>query len=193
MSKSSPAAKFPIRTLVYVGIFAALIAVCAQIAIPMPIGVNITLQTLAVMLAGAMLGPKWGFFAALVYVLLGAVGAPVFSLMQGGLGVILGPPGGFIMSFPIMAALVGFGTKRAAACQSMVRHIWFYGGMVLSIVVNFICGMLFFMLVTGNAYYAAFFAVVVPFLPGAFLDIVAVTLLVAAVKKLPYALRFDSF
>ncbi|MCL2171961.1 MAG: biotin transporter BioY, partial [Defluviitaleaceae bacterium] len=66
--------RIKIRELCHIGIFVALIAVCAQIAIPLPGGVPITLQAWAISLAGLVLGAKNGAMAALVYVLLGAAG-----------------------------------------------------------------------------------------------------------------------
>lgn len=92
--------------------FAAVLAVMSQIAIPMPSGVPMTLQTFAVALAGAVLGWKLGALSALVYLLLGAAGVPVFSGMSGGLGVLLGKTGGFIFGFIFMALLCGLGAAQ---------------------------------------------------------------------------------
>ena len=90
------------KSIILVGMFAAVLAVMSQIAIPMPSGVPMTLQTFAVALAGAVLGWKLGALSALVYLLLGAAGVPVFSGMSGGLGVLLGKTGGFIFGFIFM-------------------------------------------------------------------------------------------
>jgi biotin transport system substrate-specific component len=85
---------------------AAVTAVAAQIAIPIP-PVPFTLQVLAVILSGLLLGPRYGALAQGVYVLVGAVGVPVFSEFSGGLGVVLGPSGGYLVSYPIAAAVAG--------------------------------------------------------------------------------------
>ena len=79
-------------------LFAALLAICAWICIPMP-GIVITLQSFAMALALLYLGGKWGCLSILLYLCLGAVGLPVFSGMQGGIGVLLGPNGGFLWGF----------------------------------------------------------------------------------------------
>ena len=71
------------RQLCYTALFAALTAVCSQIAIPTPWQIPISLATLAVFLSGALLGAKWGTAAQLVYLLLGMVGAPVFAGFRG--------------------------------------------------------------------------------------------------------------
>ena len=74
------------RSIVITGMFAAVIAVLAQVALPMSSGVPVTLQTFAIALTGVVLGAKLGMAAAGVYILLGAVGVPVFSGFAGGLG-----------------------------------------------------------------------------------------------------------
>jgi len=94
---------FTTRELVFTAVFAALIAVCSWISIPT--AVPFTLQTFAVYCALEFLGGRNGFFAVLVYILLGAVGVPVFSGFSGGLGVILGTTGGYIIGFLANAAV----------------------------------------------------------------------------------------
>ena len=103
---------FTVRELCYISIFVAIISICAQIQIPMPHGVPMTLQTFAIMLAGVVLGAKNGTVAALIYILLGAFGAPVFSSFSGGLGIVFGRTGGFILSFPLLALAAGIGASK---------------------------------------------------------------------------------
>ena len=99
------------KEMVLIGMFAAIIAVLSQIAVPLPTKVPVTLQTFAIALAGYFLGLKGGTLSALIYVILGAVGLPVFSGWSGGLGIITGFTGGFIYGFIPMAALCGLGAK----------------------------------------------------------------------------------
>ena len=78
--------KLQVRDLAYTGLFAALMAVCAWISIPVPPPlIPFTLQTMGVFLAVGLLGGKRGTIAVLVYILLGAVGAPVFAGFRGGI------------------------------------------------------------------------------------------------------------
>jgi biotin transport system substrate-specific component len=100
----------PSRDIALVAAFAALISASAYVgAIPVgSAGVPITLQTLTVMLAGCILGPVRGFSAVTLYLALGAVGLPVFAEHSSGIGVFTGPSGGYLLSFPIAAALGGF-------------------------------------------------------------------------------------
>jgi biotin transport system substrate-specific component len=93
--------------------FAALIAVCALLpAIPTGTPVPITLQTFAVLLAGACLGARRGFLAVVLYVVVGAAGLPVFSGGASGLPVLVGPSAGYLLGFPLAAALTGFLVER---------------------------------------------------------------------------------
>ena len=147
---------FSTRTLCYVGIFTAIIAACAQIVIPQPGGVPFTLQAWAVALGGLVLGPKNGALAALVYVLLGAAGAPVFAAFTGGLGVIMRPTGGFILSFPIMALLAGLVAQK--------KLPWQWLGLAAGSLVNWTAGLLWFNGVTGLGLEVSFGYAVAPFI-----------------------------
>ena len=119
---------YNIRHLCLISLFSALIVIMAQISIPMPIGVPITMQTFAVTIAGIILGSKKGFTATLIYILLGAIGLPVFANFTGGWQSITGPTSGFILSFPLMAYIIGLGTEHRQKfhfCYSLGR-IRFY-------------------------------------------------------------------
>jgi biotin transport system substrate-specific component len=92
---------------------AAVTAVSAQIAIPLQ-PVPFTLQVLAVIFCGLLLGARVGALAQAIYVLVGAVGVPVFSNFTGGLGHVLGPTGGYLISYPIAAAVAGIAANTVA-------------------------------------------------------------------------------
>jgi len=90
-------------------VFAALTGAMAYVSFPNPVSpVEVTLQVLGVFLAGLYLGPVWGGLSLSLYVVAGAVGAPVFSGGGSGLGALLGPTGGYLLSYPFAAALTGF-------------------------------------------------------------------------------------
>ena len=95
------------KTIVMIGMFAAVLAVLSQISIPMPSGVPVTLQTFAVALTGFILGWKYGAISVGIYILLGTVGVPVFSNFSGGLGALFGKTGGFIWGFLFLAGFCG--------------------------------------------------------------------------------------
>ncbi|WP_312440793.1 biotin transporter BioY [Lacrimispora sp.] len=115
-TKTSSAAKHRISTkeLVLTGMFAAVLAVISQISIPLPTGVPITIQIFGVALIGTVLGWRLGFLATLIYILLGAVGLPVFSNFRGGLQSLLGLTGGYIWGWLIMVVLCGIRPKTGS-------------------------------------------------------------------------------
>ncbi len=106
----------PLGRLVTVGVMAAVLAVLSQIAIPLP-AMPLTLQTFGVALCGCLLGWRSGALAVAVYILLGAVGVPVFTGFSGGVSVLVGTTGGFIWGFLPMAALCGVG--RDVRCRPL--------------------------------------------------------------------------
>lgn len=95
--------RFRTIDMAYIALFAVLITVCAWIAVPF--AVPFTFQTFAIFFTLATLGGRRGLYAVGVYLLLGAVGLPVFTGFQGGLGILLGTTGGYIIGF-LMSALV---------------------------------------------------------------------------------------
>lgn len=107
--------------LAYIAIFAVLIAICSWISIPMT--VPFTLQTFGVFMAVGVLGGKRGSLAVLVYILLGAIGVPVFAGFSGGLGILLNNTGGYIIGF-LFSALVMWAMESLweKACYSDSFH-----------------------------------------------------------------------
>lgn len=134
------AAKMRTRDIAYIAVFTALTAVCSWISIPTAI--PFTLQTMAVFLAVGLLGGKRGTIAVTAYVLLGAVGAPVFANFSGGVGILLGQTGGYILGF-IGSALVMWAMERLLG-----DRVWVLGaGMVLGMLVCYAFGTAWFMVV----------------------------------------------
>ena len=100
------------KNLVLCAVCAAITCVLAPLSIPLAGGVPISLATFAVMLAGVLLGGSLGALSQLIYVLLGAVGLPVFAGWTGGLGNVLGMTGGFIIGYIPCAWLTGLIYKK---------------------------------------------------------------------------------
>jgi biotin transport system substrate-specific component len=107
-----------LRKMVFASLFAALTAAGAYIQVPIPFSpVAVTLQVFFVLLAGSMLKSKWGSLSMIVYTLLGIVGLPVFSGGSSGLGVLLGPTGGYIFGFIVAAFLIGKLAEKAERAE----------------------------------------------------------------------------
>lgn len=100
--------KEKLRGMVFAALFAAMTGAVAWFKIPLPFTpVPITLQTLMVLLSGAMLGSYYGSLAMIIYLILGAIGLPVFAGGSSGFGALFGPTGGYLFSYPIAAFIIG--------------------------------------------------------------------------------------
>ncbi len=117
--------------LALVGTFAALVAVCSLIAVRIPIvAVPVTLQTFAVLLAGAVLGARRGAFAVLLYLAVGLAGLPVFAEAKGGPAVLASFSAGYLLAFPLAALVVGLVAERAVRQGGVRRALLLAGGAV---------------------------------------------------------------
>lgn len=101
--------KVTITDIVYISLSIAVMAICSWISVPLT--VPVTLQTFAVFAIVGLLGLKRGTLAVLLYILLGAIGIPVFAGFTGGFGILIGNTGGYIIGFILSALVVGFITK----------------------------------------------------------------------------------
>lgn len=147
------------RMLVYCAVFAALIAVCAWIAIP--IGpVPISLATFAVMMCGLVLGWKYGVIAVAVYILLGLAGAPVFAGFKAA-SALMGPTGGYIVGYLPYALLAGLPLPRLQ--ESFPGRCLL---LALGTIACYALGTGWFMASTGRTLCESMGLCVIPFLPG---------------------------
>lgn len=126
--------------LVYIGVFAVLMAVCSWISIPT--AVPFTLQTFGVFMAVGVLGGKKGTASVGLYLLLGILGVPVFAGMTGGIGVLLGTTGGYIIGF-FFSALVMWAMEKLPGKKSVIQVI----SMITGLLVCYTFGTLWFMMV----------------------------------------------
>jgi len=111
-----------LKMMTRAALMAAFTAVAAQITIPIE-PVPFTFQVLAVVLTGFLLGPRFGALAQAIYVLLGAIGVPVFAGFKGGLGILFGDTGGYLLAYPIAAAIAGFAAHSAVNAPRR-RALW---------------------------------------------------------------------
>lgn len=101
-----------IQNMALIGMFTAILSVLTQISFQLPGGIPMTLQTFAIALLAIVLGPKLGSISVLVYILVGSVGFPVFANFKGGVGVLFGPTGGYLIGFIFMAFITGLGKGK---------------------------------------------------------------------------------
>lgn len=168
------------RRLIEIGLGALLVAVAAQVAVPVPFSpVPMTLQPLAVLLVGGLLGAGGGLAALTTYLALGLLGLPVFAGGSSGVVHLLGPTGGYLLAFPLAAALTGALTSRDAgvlrtllACAVAMAVIHAGGVAQLALL--------------GGSPAAAFRVGFVPFLTG---DLVKVGLAAALILALRSRVR----
>ncbi len=133
-------AKLTTLDMVTIAFFAVLIAVCAWISLPA--AVPFTLQTFGVLCALGLLGGRKSTLAILVYLLLGAIGIPVFSGFRGGLGVLLGTTGGYLLGF-LCAALLYWLITALLGDKPWTR----IAGMLAGLVIAYVFGTAWFMVV----------------------------------------------
>ena len=130
-----PQQEISLRGMTYASMFGALTALGAFIMIPLP-PVPVTLQTLFVDLAGALLGGYLGAMSQVVYILLGVVGLPIFAGGKAGAGVLIGPTGGYLFGFVAGAFVIG----KLTAMREKPGMVWLIGSMSLGIAVVYALG-----------------------------------------------------
>ncbi len=156
-----------------------------------------TLQTFIIPVAGIVLGSKRGFTSALIYVLLGAIGIPVFTGLTGGFGVVMGVTGGFIISFPFIALSAGLFDELAVKLSSdktgnkkaFTYYIIVLLGIVIGNLLNYGIGTIWYMAMTHNTLAAALAGCVIPFIPTTILKNILVLILGPALKHTLYQAR----
>ena len=164
--------KSSVRTITHISPCVAVLAVMSMITIPTG-AVPITLQTFAVALTGAFLGAKRGSIAVLVYVLIGAVGVPVFSGFQGGAGVLFGYSGGFIWGFFPLAFLCGtLRTNRAKIPLGL-----------MGVLICHFLGVLQYTAVSGVGLFTSIFTVSLPYLLKDFAFVIAAIYVARILRK----------
>ena len=175
-----------VRDMTYISLFAVIIGVCSWLSIPA--SVPFTMQTFAVFAAVGVLGGRRGTLAVLVYLLLGAVGLPVFSGFAGGPGVLLGATGGYILGF-LLSALAMWAMEAVLGRKTWVLAI----SMVLGLLICYAFGTLWFMTVYARnsgpiGLMAALSLCVFPFILP---DLLKIALALALSKRLSKALNLD--
>jgi biotin transport system substrate-specific component len=162
--------------ITHMALFAALMGAFAYVSFPYPLSpAPVTLQVLGVFLAGIFLGPVWGAAAMALYLVAGAVGAPVFAGGSAGFGVLLSPSGGYLLSYPIAAAVIGFLVHRGLDVRDPrgVSLPLLGGAMVGGTAIIYAMGIVGLMVALGLGPVEAFVSGAAVFLPAEAVKIVA--------------------
>lgn len=128
------------RDIVYMSVFTAMISICSWISIPASI--PFTLQTMGVFTTVGLLGGKRGTLTVLTYILLGAIGIPVFAGLTGGISVLLGTTGGYIIGF-LLSALLMWGIETIMGRNQIVLAF----SMIAGLIVCYVFGTAWFMMI----------------------------------------------
>jgi biotin transport system substrate-specific component len=164
------------KTLVYIAVSAAILCVFSPWSIPIGL-VPLSLATFAVYLIGAVSGHKKGSISILIFLLIGAVGVPVFSNFQGGLPKLIGPTGGYLIGYLPCGFISGL------LVDKLNGRKWAYPlGMLLGTIILYLMGTAWFVYVTDYTFVAALAVCVLPFLIGDAIKILVASLTAIAVR-----------
>ncbi len=188
------------RAAALVGMMAAVLAVLSWVSLPLPFTpVPLTLQTLGVLLTGALLGPRYGVLATAVYLSLGFVGVPVFHGGTGGPGILFGPTGGFLWGFLPAAFIVGWFARSATRGRSAQQGPWGAHGIILTATglalasaAIYLVGLPWLSAVTGLGVRETIVAGLLPYLPGDLLKATAAFLLIRSLQPVMTPARLSS-
>ena len=171
-----------IKNVIIIGINVCILTVCSWIKIPFVI--PITLQTLGVYLICGIYDFKISFTSLIIYIILGLLGLPVFSSFQGGVGIILGPTGGYILSFIFVPLILEFFRKFLNSNEFILLGL----SLLLSQIVIYLIGTLWFVFVyleSNNEYtfMSALITTVLPFLIFDIIKMIVSNIVIIRIKK----------
>jgi biotin transport system substrate-specific component len=173
-----------VAQLALAGLLAAVLAVASWVSIPF-VPVPLTLQTLAVLVAGGLLGRYWGPVSVGVYILVGVVGVPVFAGGHAGPAVIAGPLGGFLLGFVLAAFVMGVAgdaTRGGRIANRRALAVLVLGAAAAGLVV-YVVAVPWFMAVTGASLREAVTVAFLPFVLGDALKAVVAVAVIRAVDR----------
>ncbi len=175
-SRGSAMSAQKIKSLCVTAMFAAMICILSPITVPLASAVPISLASFAVYLTAGILDVKNSVAAVGIYILLGAVGLPVFSSFQGGLQKLVGVTGGYIIGYLPLAFIVSILLKRRSKLMYPVS-------MIIGTSALYSLGTIWFVLQTKSSFSAALASCVLPFIPGDIIKITAAGVICKTVYK----------
>ena len=183
MEKQNKIKELPLTSMILAALFTALMIVGAYISIPFVNNVPFVLANFFVWLSGLILGPIWGGISVLLYLILGALGLPVFAGARGGLAVFIGPEGpgptsGFLLGYLLSAIIIGLLADRQG--KSIIRN---FLAMLAGFIVTYAVGIPIYSIASGNHDYLAIVVSFTWILVGDGIKIVAAVAITKALSK----------
>lgn len=185
------------RSLVYTALFSAIFILFSALQIKLSISVvPITLQTLAVLLAGLFLKPKQAFISIFIVLVLATIGLPIIG-GRGGIGLIFGPTGGFLVAFPFGAYLLSVFTKKGLQSETLKQSkllfiaYFVFTYLVLGLVFPYVIGIPWFMSYLDMGFMESLALACYPFLIGDSLKVLVTILILLALQKQIVNVRFQ--
>ncbi len=167
--------KITIKEITFIALFAALTGVGGFISIQLPFTPTpITLQTLFVLLSGIMLGSMFGALSQIVYIIIGILGFPVFAQGTSGIGVLMGPTGGYLVGFIFAAYIAGLIKNKNVSAKNILA-------LILGSIIIYVCGIVGLMSIGKLNFVQSILLGIVPFLIG---DAIKIVLTVLTIRKL---------
>ena len=166
------------KNIAVMGFMTALLCVLSPIMVPMPGGIGISLGLFAILLITYLMGTIKGLICYGMYIILGAIGLPVFAGFRGGLAVITGPTGGYLIGYIAVIIIVGI-------FQYLGKNkMWMYIlGSVLGISLCYIIGSIWFIHITETGFKQAVWICIIPYIPFDVVKIIAVCIIGPVLKK----------
>lgn len=173
-----------VKELSYIGAFTALTAILSQIAVPLPFTpVPLSLGLLAVYATALLLKTRAAMLSQICYLLIGAAGIPVFANFRGGLSALLGPTGGYLIAYPIVAGIVSLALSRAA--DGITFRLKAVAALVTAQIVLYLFGTVWLSVSTNNTFTATLALAVYPYIP---LDLAKIAASVVVILPLRFRL-----
>ncbi len=167
------------KAMIYISLFACMSALFSQVTLVLPMTpVPINLGVVGAYFAGYLLGPKKGVLSQLVYLMLGAIGLPVFAGFTGGVAILVGPTGGFLFGYIAIAFVVGYLSMKKTSM------IWLPFILLAGLLTCYMMGTIWLMLVLQVSLLKALMLSVLPFILIDVLKILIVTPILYRLQKL---------
>ena len=172
-----------LKKVVFVSLFAAIIAVCGFISIPVPgTPIPIVLQNMLVVITGGILGPVLGICSTLLFLALGAIGLPIFSGGSGGIARFMGPTGGFLYGYALATLVTGLILRKPRVDKK--TPLWLVIiAVICGFVVMYVPGVIHFMLTLDKTFKDTMILCVIPYIPFDLFKIVISIFLLTGLRK----------